>query len=253
MLDGQKFYFASMRKLTIAFGDLFNNIHVSRKDEDGEEVRDIKVPLAYAAKQHYISRLRQDVQSTDPAMAMNLPRLSFEIGSITYDPARQVSPTSTMCNGLIKDTVNSATIHRVLNPVPYDFTFELTAYSKNTDDGLQIIEQIIPWFTPEFNITIIELPSLGVKSDVPFILDSITPGDNYQEGFDNNRLITWDMSFTAKGWIYKPTGDVNLIKQIFSNIDDIDDNDNTYETIGVEVDPLSANIDDMWNPLVTIT
>lgn len=251
MLDGQTFYFGSIRKLTVAFADLFNNIHLKRTDENDVEIDDIKVGIAYGPKQHYISKMRQGELADPTAMNIVLPRLSFELTSIEYDVERQLSPTHN-CGTLHTDTTDPSIIYKVLNPVPYNFRYSLSIYSKNTDDGLRILEQILPWFTPEFNVTVIEIPSADIKSDVPVILETVTQEDNYQEGFENNRLIVWNLEFIARGYIYKPIGATGIIKQVFNDLIHQDFGTLMAE-VDVEVDPLTAEIDDPWVPKTTIT
>jgi len=208
------FYHGSARKIVAAFGTLFNNIILEQYDGNGVPQKSIKVPIAYASKQHFIAKLRDDLLSKNITTNITLPTITFVLESLTYDPSRQINalqyktkPNST--NPDLKD--------RRWNPVPYVYNFNLSVYTNKTEDGLQIIEQIIPWFTPELNVPINMVDEV---IDVPIALNDISFEDNYEEGFDNNRLVQWNLSFEAKGLFYKPANTPTRIESVLIDLHD---------------------------------
>ena len=192
------FYNGSARKIVASFGTLFNNIILERYNTAGTPVKSIKVPITYASQKHFIAKIREKSLSDGVSVSTSLPRISFILDSLTYDPSRQLNPLqykSKVNNGdnTLKD--------KTWMPVPYIYNFNLSVYSNTTEDGLQIIEQIVPWFTPEFNLPINMVDEV---IDVPIALNDVSFEDNFEEGFENNRLIQWNLSFEAKGLFYKP-------------------------------------------------
>ena len=200
---GQTFYNESLRKTVIAFGSLFNDIYISRKDSQGADVQTLKVPLAYGPKQKFIIRLEAD-PGLDRAIAITLPRLGFEISGLEYDPSRKL-------NRIIKRRKVSTTEDKKLQqmqsqytPVPYNLNFELFCMAKNSDDGIQIVEQIVPFFQPEYTVALKEVPEMDVVRDVPMVLNSTTYEDNYAGDFTERRAIIYTFNFTAKAYVYGP-------------------------------------------------
>ena len=200
---GQYFYNESLRKTIIAFGSLFNDISITRKNSAGVTVQTMKVPLAYGPKQKFIVRLTQDPGANQP-VAMTLPRIGFEIQSFDYDPARKL-------NRIIKQKKVSNTADKKLKqmstqytPVPYNMNFELFVMTKNSDDGIQIVEQILPYFQPEYTVTINEVPEMDVVRDVPIVLNSIGYEDTYTGSFTERRAIIYTFNFVAKAYVYGP-------------------------------------------------
>lgn len=250
MLEGQIFYHSTTRHMTAAFGTLFNDLHLVRTDSQGGQVEDIKVPLAYASKQHYIRKIKEASLADGASVAAVLPRISFELTGLTYDATRQTNPL-----GYISG-VNDAdpkVLQRMFAPVPYNFEFEVNIFVKNTEDGLQLIEQILPWFTPEFSLTIIEIPQLNYKVDVPVTLQGVTPSDNAEAGFDDNRLISWTLQFSCQGYVFKPINDARIIKQVLNNVYNYTSELEGLGELDVVVDPLTAAIDNFWTADITIT
>ena len=200
---GQYFYNESIRKTIIAFGSLFNDISITRKDSAGTDVQTLKVPLAYGPKQKFIIRLEGD-PNLDMKVAITLPRIGFEISGLEYDPTRKL-------NRIIKKKMVSNTEDKKLkqmttqyNPVPYNLNFELFIMAKNSDDGIQIVEQIIPFFQPEYTVSIKEVPEMDTIRDVPIVLNSINYEDTYTGSFTERRAIIYTFNFTAKAYVYGP-------------------------------------------------
>lgn len=208
-----KFYHSTIRKGIIAFGNLFNRIYIDRRNSSGEVVQTLKIPLAYAGKQKFLARVAAQPQSFEQSFETYLPRLSFEMTGIVYDPGRRISLVQQ--NRAINST--SSTLNTQYAPTPYNLSMTLYAYTKNQDDGLQIIEQILPYFNPDYNLNLNAIPALGLKHDLPIILDSVMFEDNYEGDFTTNRTIVWTLSFTMKMNFYGPINKQGLIKNVTVN------------------------------------
>ena len=200
---GQYFYNESLRKCIIAFGSLFNDIYITRKNASGTDSQSMKVPLAYGPKQKFMVRLDAD-PNLDQKVAITLPRIGFEIAGFDYDPSRKL-------NRIIKRKKVSNTTDKVLkqmstqySPVPYNLTFELFVMTKNSDDGIQIVEQILPFFQPEYTVTINEVPEMAIVRDVPIVLNNIGYEDTYTGSFTERRAIIYTFNFVAKAYVYGP-------------------------------------------------
>ena len=196
---GNTFYHETIRKVVIGFGTLFNDIHITRKDSSGNVQQSMKVPLAFGPKQKFLVRLRED-PNIAKSVAITLPRIGFEIGAISYDPARKLNKIQKVK----KAGTSGNKVDTQYMPVPYNIDFELYAMSKNSDDALQIVEQILPYFQPEYTITINDIVQMSNKRDVPIILTGISYEDNYEGDFTERRAIIYTLSFTAKAYLYGP-------------------------------------------------
>jgi len=207
---GTYYYHEIIRKTIIGFGTLFNQINIKHQDsDDTTTISDIRVPLAYGPIQKFLARIRQQADLNKPVQ-ISLPRMSFEMTSIQYDPTRKSSLTQTFkaCTG--------SNLKKVYLPVPYNIGFDLNIMVKLNDDGLQIIEQILPYFQPAFNITINLVDSIGEKRDVPIILESINFQDDYEGDFSTRRVLIYTLRFTAKTYLFGPIADSSegLIKKV---------------------------------------
>ena len=235
------FYHGSIRKIILCFGTLFNNIEVHRKDN-----KVIKVPLTYASKEKFYLSLKQNYK-LDKMTNMVLPRMGFIISDISYDQERKQSSIGKFHS----PTVNGNQHNRMYLPVPYDIQLELSIYSRNMEDGLQILEQILPMWKPSFNITINEIGELNVMRDIPIILDSISHDDTSESELnDGFRLLRWDLSFTVKANMYGPIQAQEVIKEIFIDLHSREggeyDETRIDERIHGEVDPRDAAYTDIW-------
>ena len=200
---GQYFYNESLRKTIIAFGSLFNDIYITRKNSAGTDVQSLKVPLAYGPKQKFMVRLDAD-PNLDQKVALTLPRIGFEIAGFDYDPSRKLNriiKRKKVANTEDKKLKQMSTQH---SPVPYNLNFEMFVMTKNSDDGIQIVEQILPFFQPEYTVTIKEVPEMDVVRDVPIVLNSIGYEDTYTGSFTERRAIIYTFSFVAKAYVYGP-------------------------------------------------
>ena len=206
---GTYFYHEILRKTVIGFGTLFNDINIRHRDASGTSFSNLKVPLAYGPIQKFLARIQQQ-PDLNREIALTLPRLSFEMTGLQYDPSRKTGVTQTFL------ATQNGNAKKVYMPVPYNVTFELNIISKLNDDSLQIIEQILPYFQPSLNITINLISAIGEKKDVPVVMESITQNDQYEGGFDSRRLIIHTLRFTAKTYLFGPVAESTdgLIKKV---------------------------------------
>jgi len=206
---GTYFYHEILRKTVIGFGTLFNNINIRHKDASGTNFSVMKVPLAYGPMQKFLARIQQQ-PDLEREIAITLPRLSFEMQGIQYDPTRKTGIAQTFL------ARGGTTAKKVYMPVPYNVAFELSIMAKLSDDALQILEQIVPYFQPSFNITINLIDSIGEKKDIPIVLESINQSDQYEGSFETRRTIVYTLGFTAKTYLFGPVADnpEGLIKKV---------------------------------------
>lgn len=337
MLSSSPFYFSSIRNLTVVFGSLFNNIKIQRIATDGTVEKLIKVPLAYGPSDKTITMLQQqdrERKENDVDVKISLPRLSFELTGINYDPNRKTANlnktiyvpvadktfnaatvdittnlitiaahgyraaqpvvydkglSNTVIGGLVTGTkyfiipINTnqfklastrdyaiagtsiditstgtgtttmTAMHMSqFNPVPYNYDFSVNIFVKYIDDGLQIIEQILPYFTPFYTVTLNDMPLMDVKRDVLITLTSVTQEDNYAGAVEDDRIIQWNLTFVANSWIYPPISDSGVIKHIDVNFFQLDTTQR-LSTLTVEVNPITANSDDTYTINTNIT
>lgn len=198
MLNNPHFYNRTIRKIVVAFGSMFNDVQLVRYSKDGLTSYEVtKVPLSYGAKEKYITRITSDPTLTK-SIATLVPRMSFDLVGMTYDTTRKQQTT------LQNFGFSSGKFAKQYAPIPYNFDFSLSIYVRNTEDGTQILEQILPFFTPDFTITMDFIASMDQTYDMPVILNSVTPEVDYEGDFMNTRLIIWNLSFTAKAYIWPP-------------------------------------------------
>ena len=194
---GQYYYHEIIRKTVISFGTLFNDIHVRHQDSTGKDISDIKVPISYGPKQKFLARLEQQPE-LNKAVAITLPRMSFEMNNIQYDSSRKAGITQTF------KAIDDQKVKKVFMPVPYNLGFELNILTKLQDDSLQILEQILPFFQPGFTLTIDLVDQIGEKRDVPMVLDSISFQDDYEGNYETRRALIYTLNFTAKTYMFGP-------------------------------------------------
>lgn len=207
---GRSWSHDSLRKYIIVFGTIFNDIYINRTDSNNEVIQTIKIPLTYGPKEKVLVRLEQNPQ-TDDQVAIVLPRISFEMTSLEYDSTRKLNTL----NKLTKQSATAGTDDEVkyqYQPVPYDMQFEMSIIVKNSEDGTRIIEQIAPYFTPSFTVSVNLVSEVDNPRDLPIILNSISHEDTYEGSFEQRRAMIWTLSFTMKGWLYGPTNTSKLIK-----------------------------------------
>ena len=196
--------------MVVAFGTMFNNIQLVRKDNDGNIVQSMKVPLAYGPRQKFLVRLREDPDLTKQ-VAITLPRIGFEIQNLSYDPTRKLNRVQKFKKTKSSKS-NSLDVQYM--PVPYNLEFELYILSKNSDDALQIVEQILPYFQPDYTLTVNDMADMGIKRDVPIVLNGITYEDDYEGDFTTRRSLIYTLSFTTKFYLYGPVTSTGVIKTV---------------------------------------
>ena len=239
---GQSFYHETIRKVIVAFGTMFNEISIIRKNNSGVVIQSMKVPLAYGPRQKFLARLNED-PNLSKQVAVTLPRIGFEIQNISYDAARKLNRVQKFKKVKGSDAKRLDTQYM---PVPYNLNIQLYILSKSSDDALQIVEQILPYFQPDYTITINDMVDMGIKRDVPMILNSIGYEDDYQGDFETRRSIIYTLEFTAKFYLYGPVTSSKIIKtvQIDQYTDMPDKSPSREQRFTVTPDPSSADADD---------
>ena len=241
---GQQFYHETVRNVIVAFGTMFNNINIVRKDNNGTITQSMKVPLAYGPKQKWLTRLDAD-PSLGSAVAITLPRLGFEIGSLSYDPTRKLNRVQKF-KKVKSSSSNANKLDTQFMPVPYNMDITLYAMAKNSDDALQIVEQILPFFQPDYTLTLNDMADMGIKRDVPIILNDVSYEDNYQGDFESRRAIIYTMGFTTKFYLYGPVTSSSVIKTV--QVDQYTDlpavTPTREQRYSVTPNPVSADADD---------
>lgn len=242
---GGHFYHEKTKKAVALFGRLFNNINVIRKNSSGAVISQIKVPLSYAPKQKYLERVRENPDlNDDTKVAIKLPRMSFEITSIAYDASRQLAKLSTF-NTTASDA-NTSKRQKFFTPVPYSINFQLNAYAKSQDDALQIVEQILPTFNPQYSLTIkpfgTEYPTL--VEDIPIIIQGVSFSDDFEGALEQRRTIIYSLDFEMKISFHGPIADTNVIRnsvaKVFTIKSGLNDSDVGLQTITVAPNPTSV-------------
>jgi len=216
MFKNQQFYHQHIKKAITAFGMIFTNININRVDSGNVTQQVIRVPLAYSTKQKFLSRIALITDAEGRGdVAITLPRMGFEIQGLEFDPSRKVSPIQK--NKAIIDGAASTGVNRAYVSTPYNMSLSLYVFAKNQEDGLQIVEQIMPFFNPDFNITVNELPELGIKRDIKITLDSIDYDDDYEGDFERRQSIIWTFNFTMRLNFYGFVGNQGIIRTAIAN------------------------------------
>lgn len=214
MLGHNPFYHRTIRKYVSLFGSLFNDMFYVRETMDRVQKERQKVPLTYAPKEKFITRLMSD-PTLNKSIATTLPRMTFEMTGLQYDTSRKQQSTIRF---RAPNSGNSATPQSQYMGIPYTFDFALAIYVRNIEDGLQIVEQILPFFLPDYTITAQVSQEIDIVKDIPIILNGVTEKIDYEGTFeDGTRLITWDLEFTMKGWIFGPVSNSAIIMGVSAN------------------------------------
>jgi len=240
---GKHFYNQSLRRLTIAFGQIFNNVIVQTKSSTGAVTKRMRVPLAYAPKEKFIQRLDQQANlDKGRTFAITLPRMGFELTGLKYDATRKLNKLQKT----VRVRSSDSTVHNFnYSPVPYDISFSLYSFTATAENGLQIIEQILPYFQPDFTVTINAIPELDIKRDVPIVLDDVNYEDTYDGDFNKRRAVIYTLNFTAKTYLYGPMAQSKVIRQSQADLGtSTDDPLSREERIIVIPNPENANADD---------
>ena len=250
---GTHFYNEGLRKLTIAFGQLFNNVVIQNTSSTGAVTKRIRVPLAYAPKEKFLVRLEQQANlQEDRAVAVTLPRMGFEITGLQYDASRKINKMQKTIR--VKSSEDGKKQNYNYAPVPYNINFSLYSFTATAENGLQIIEQILPFFQPEYTVTMNVVPELSIVRDIPIILNSVNYEDTYNGEFTQRRAVIYTLSFTAKTYLYGPMSNQKVIKNVQSDLGaDTDTPLTREERIVVVPNPTTADADDDFGFTTTIS
>ena len=239
---GDHFYHATMRKSVAVFGTLFNNLKVIRKASDGSVLNQVRVPLAYGPKQKFLARLDQET-GFDAPMAIKLPRMAFEITGLAIDSTQKLQKRNKIAEEHGSDVGKKKTIK---HHTAYNIEMSLYIMAKNQDDGLQVVEQILPYFSPEYNVTITPVSGFSHKQDVAVILNSVNIDDQYEGDFVERRVLIYQLDFTMKMKFFGPTSDTNIIREINLDFHDQDTPAKLFEemdfTVGASDDADSFTV-----------
>ena len=240
---GTHFYHEKTRKCVAAFGRLFNNIYVVRKNSSGGGISQIKVPLSYAPKAKYLERIRENPDlDTDTKVSLKLPRMSFEITSISYDTTRQLSKLNNV-KGLGTANTNR---QKLFTGVPYVLGFQVNVYAKSQDDALQIVEQILPTFNPQYTLTMIPLKTEypTYREDIPVSISGVGFSDDFEGEVGTRRTIIYNLDFEMRVQYYGSIGTSQVIRQSNARIHNMGvgmaDSDVRIETIQINPNPTST-------------
>jgi aspartate-semialdehyde dehydrogenase len=246
------FYNEGLRKLTVAFGTIFNNIQVKKMSSAGDStIQSIRVPLAYGPKEKFLVRLDQQASLDSREFAVVLPRMSFEISGISYDASRKL--TRVQKYKTVKTGSNNI-LNSSYTPVPYNINYSLNIFTATAENGLQIVEQILPYFQPDYTVTLNVLPNMSVSRDVPIVLNTVNYEDSYTGDFTTRRAVIYTLAFTAKTYLFGPASTQKVIRtvqsDVYSNVDTT--NKAREERITVTPNPSNADADDDFGFTTTI-
>ena len=250
---GTHFYNEGLRKLTIAFGQLFNNIVLQNTSSTGAVTKRIRVPLAYAPKEKFIVRLEQQANlQDDRAVSITLPRLGFEITGLSYDATRKLNKMNKTIR--VKESEEGKKHNFNFTPVPYNINFSLYSFTATAENGLQIVEQILPFFQPEYTVTMNVVPELNIKRDIPIILNSVNYEDTYNGEFTQRRAVIYTLSFTAKTYLYGPMSNQKVIKEVQADLGASTDSPLARDERIITVpNPTTADADDDFGFTTTLS
>jgi len=236
---GNHFYHSTIKRAVSVFGTLFNNITIKRTDG-----KIIPVPLAYGPRQRWIARLQNTPDPSAKAIAITLPRMGFEMTSIEYDASRKLNKKTHFRSA---DSSNPNKMQKQFSPAPYNIGFTLSILVKNTDDGLQIIEQILPYFTPDYTVTIHTVPSMDDKRDIPIILTSVSQEDTYEGDLETRQSLTYTLEFTMKNYIYGPVQSSEIIRKanvrtyMEGGVGEISDVESAGKVVDQKIEPIPSD------------
>lgn len=260
---GNHFYNETTRRYVAMFGTLFNDIIITRKDNSGTEIQKLKIPIHYAPVQKILARIEGDPDLNAPAMT--LPRMSFEMISMTYAGERKINRRMTLSTGAANNSIKSYQFA----PTPYDLEFQLNIMAKYNEDGVKILEQILPYFKPDVTHSVKLLDEFEEYFDIPIVLNSVTMEDTYENDFQTRRSIIWTLTFTLKGIYFGPVSEKKVIKFVDVNLyNTLDANAQVVEQVNVQpgltangepttsidntIDYVNINVDDNWDYIVQI-
>ncbi len=250
---GTYFYHNVTRSVTAVFGSLFNDIDIIRKDNSGNVLKQERVPIAYGPRQKFLARIDEREDLDDTKVAIKLPRMSFELSGFAYDATRNLSK---QCRDILTVEIDTDTNTKTFlySGTPYNLSYELNIYAKTSDDALQIVEQILPYFKPSITVTIKPISSQpGIIQNVKFILTGVTLNHTYEGDFTQRNVLIYTLTFDAKTMFYGPIGSGEVIKTAIVNLYDFDNPTNLIQGVSYAVDPPTATENDPYDIIVTET
>lgn len=223
------FYYNTIKNLIVTFGAIFDNVRY--EDDFGKT---IKIPIHYAPKEKFVSYFYERPDFEKFNVEQVFPRMAFEMTGLNFAPERFMSPLSKMTDSRTEES------HYMLTRIPYDFQFTLYLATKKFEDSLKVVEQIVPFFTPELNVTIKDKEDFTLRTDVPVVLNSVGYEIDYEGGFETKRTILWTLGFTMKAWLYSDVRKQETIKETIMNLTQTDIDDK-FATLTSEVVPREAS------------
>ena len=247
---GTHFYHATLRKSVAVFGTLFNNLQVIRRTSGGDIVSSARVPLAYGPKQKFLARIDSEV-GQDASISIKLPRMAFEMTSLTLDPVQKLQKRNVVTEVHASDVTKRKTIKHYTS---YDIGMSLYIMAKNQDDGLQIMEQILPYFQPDYTVTIRPIDGWTTyKQDVPVILQGVSIDDQYEGDFTERRVLIYQLDFIMKMKFYGPAGDQGIIREINIDFNNDAGGSQILENMDITINPTTAAENGTYNVVTTIS
>lgn len=202
MLGNDNFYWGSIHKVIVAFGAVFSGLHIVRTDRNGNPVQTIKIPCEFGPKEKWLTRnLQNPMPGVDDQVEMVMPRISYEPNGFAYDPERKLTTTGRTVQVILGER---KVLKAQYNPAPWNISFELNILTKTMTDSLMIVEQILPFFTPDYTLTVNDIPELGLLKDLPIVLTGVSHEDTWTGSLTDPRTITWTLQFVVKAYIYPP-------------------------------------------------
>ena len=247
---GTYFYNKNIRNIVILFGTVFNDISIRRTNASDVVQEEIKVPIAYGPAEKFLTRLREATDISKGKVGLTLPRMSFEFTSINYDSARKLPTTKTY--KAIHATDENKLVS-VYTPTPYNFDFTLSIMVRHSDDGTQILEQILPYFTPAYQVSMKEMVTLGIVRDIPIIFTGLSTEDSYEGDFLTRRALIHTLTFTVQAFMYGPVADIGVIKEVDVNKYNSTTATSPISSTETKPDPTTADADDDYGYTTTIT
>ena len=253
---GTHFYHKRVRTAVSVFGSLFNNLYVIRKNSSNEVISQAKVPLSYAPKRNFLQRIQEmnNGEDAERRVAIKLPRMSFEITQMTYDAERQLPKTNNISTA-IANSINSR--QKLFTSTPYNISFQLNVYAKSQDDALQIVEQVLPFFTPQYTVTVKPFSDIAtLTEDVPITLTGVQMQDDFEGAIEQRRTIVYSLDFDMKIAFHGPLNDGKIIRDVRNEFFIIGaglaDSDEYLQTLKVTPNPISVSMDSDYGFTETI-
>jgi len=246
MLGNAHFYRSTIRNYVIAFGSIFNDIDIEKTDANGNVLQVIRVPISYGPTEKYLSRINKITTTGDPAIV--LPRMSFEISGFNYAADRKLPKIKKLSKQNSSDADKKNLVYQ---PVPYDIGFTLSIMTKNADDAMQIVEQILPYFTPSFIIPIKEANELGIVRDTALTLESVDYSDDYEGDYISRRALIWTLGFNMSGYLYGLPREQKIIRTATTNVKGLPDQTTQFSKSTITTDPIDARSTDNYTFIET--